>query len=338
MALISHIRLATNQSWLVVLDGKGRGLWSSRKMLVRQVGLSEARRIVPDGVFAFWEDALACWFRHREDYPVIGVGGSVYRPDDYLKLDPAFAEEVRAIRARVRMAAGQYLLQVKAGEDQAEAVALRREEGQEQTVGKVHILFKGDSLEQTAWLACIEGLLLFPSATRVHIIADLPALQASWEGKRQHQDGHTRRYLGILRAIAHQQGLELCFSGTAPATPDSIELFLRHLPEGLRAGALEVLRNERKPPQIKFWPIKAVTSTAKKHPELYQAALQRVRAMTKQAFAARKRELLLKAMSGKPPTPEQIKVLKEMGLTPPADRAEASRMIEEFSQHKHESQ
>lgn len=337
MALINHIRLANNQSWLVVLDGKGRGLWSSRKMLVRQVGLSEARRIIPNGVFAFWEDALAYWFRHQEEYPIIGVGGSVYRPDDYLQLDPAFAEEVKAIRARVHSTSGQYLLQVKASQGQAEAVALHREKSQEQTIGKAHILFKGDSLEQVTWLACIEGLMLFPSATQVHIITNLPALQESWEGKYQHQNSHTRRYLGILRAIAHQQGLELRFSATPPATPDSIELFLEHLPEGLRAGALEVLRNDRKPPHIKFWPIKAVNNIAKQHPELYRAALQQVRAMTKEAFSARKREFLLKAMSGKPPTPEQIKVLKEMGLTPPADRAKASRMIEEFGQHKHES-
>jgi hypothetical protein len=355
------------RGWLVVLEGKAAGVWTGVKPLAAlKLVKGKKKRLPPHRKAEDLTKALAIWFAHREDWPVVGAGRHlVLRPgaEEYEALF-AFLPEARAHLEKGRLApkraeerdSPRYLLRTDGSYSDRQnamgfAVAVYAREGKGyKEVGRVqggNVGWGGSRVAEYGSIAI--GLTLLPAGASVLVESDLEDLVLALQGKAQ-PNGEVGPYFAVIQEAIRAKGLkvvarkarrgevvvahQLANGGREElARSGPLMDFLRMVKVGGRASVFEALRALPSPEAEipgEAWEAERLRYLRERVPELFAEAWRvatRMRPDRAEAFAE---ELRLASMRSKPPTEGQVRLLVSLGREVPRDRAEAYLAIREI--------
>jgi hypothetical protein len=355
------------RGWRVVLEGKAAGIWTSVKPLAAlKLAKNKRSRLPPHLKAEDLTKALAIWFAHREDWPVVGAGRRlILRPgaEEYEALF-AFLPEARAHLEKGRLAAKRaeegdsprYLLRTDGSYSDRQnamgfAVAVYAREGKGyKEVGRVqggNVGWGGSRVAEYGSTAI--GLMLLPAGASVLVESDLEDLVLALQG-RYWPNGEVGPYFAVIQEAIRAKGLKVAarkarrgevVAAHQLANGGREELaqggplmdLLRMVKVGGRASVFEALRALPSPEAEipgEAWEAKRLRYLRERVPELFAEAWRVATRMPPDRAEAFAEELRLAAMRSKPPTEEQVRLLVSLGREVPKDRAEAYLAIREI--------
>jgi hypothetical protein len=354
------------RGWRVVLEGKAAGIWTSVKPLAALKLAKNKRDRFPHHLKA--EDlteALAIWFAHREDWPVVGAGRHLILSPGAEEYEAVFAflPEVHAHLERGHPApkrveeggSPRYLLRTDGSYSDRQnamgfAVAVYAREGKGyKEVGRVQGGNVGWGSSRVAEYGSIAiGLTLLPAGASVLVESDLEDLVLALQG-RYWPNGEVGPYFAVIQEAIRAKGLKVAARKAGRgevaaahrlANGGREELaqggplmdLLRMVKVGGRASVFEALR-ALPSPEVEIpgeaWEVERLRYLRERVPELFAEAWRAATRMPPPRAEAFAEELRLAAMRSKPPTQEQVRFLVSLGREVPKDRAEAYLAIRE---------
>jgi hypothetical protein len=355
------------RGWLVVLEGKAAGVWTGVKPLAAlKLVKGKKKRLPPHRKAEDLTEALAIWFAHREDWPVVGAGRHlVLRPgaEEYEAVFAFFPEAHAHLKkgclAPKRAEEGDspcYLLRTDGSySDQQNAMGFAvavyaREGGAYKEVGRVqggNVGWGGSRVAEYGSIAI--GLTLLPAGASVLVESDLEDLVLALQGKTQ-PNGEVGPYFAVIQEAIRAKGLKVAArkakrgevvaahqlaNGGREELAQSGPLMdlLRMVKVGGRASVFEALRALPSPEAEipgEAWEAKRLRYLKERVPELFAEAWREATGMRPDRAEAFAEELRLASMRSKPPTEEQVRFLVSLGREVPRGRAEAYLAIREI--------
>jgi hypothetical protein len=353
------------RGWRVVLEGKAAGIWTSVKPLAALKLAKKKKRFPPHREAEDLTKALAIWFAHREDWPVVGAGRHlILRPgaEEYEALF-AFLPEARAHLEKGHLApkraeegdSPRYLLRTDGSYSDRRtamgfAVVAYVQEGRGyKEVGRVqggNVGWGGSRVAEYGSIAI--GLTVLPAGASVLVESDLEDLVLALQGRYQ-PNGEVGPYFAVIQEAIRAKGLKVAarkakrgevVAAHQLANGGREELaqggplvdLLRMVKVGGRALVFKALRALPSPeaeiPGEAWW-AGQLRRLRERVPELFAEAWRAAARMRPDRAEAFAEELRLASMRSKPPTEEQVRLLVSLGREVPKDRAEAYLAIRE---------